>query len=179
MKLTSKALAVLTGILLIHSSTLFAAAKCAEVKGNFVVGKVTLGCTNVTGNATIKKTTFTGELKIRGDLKATESTFMSINVAGDVALNNSTVASTAKIDGKLMANNTTFQDKLDIKTQAITLNHATTHGIEIKATKIKKPVVVTINESTIDGDITFVDGNGVVKNHHATINGKVIGGKVE
>jgi hypothetical protein len=174
-------LLVISGILLISSSlTAFAKTKCAEVAGNMIVSKVTLGCTNIQGSATFKASTFTGKLDISGPLKADASKLAEINVTGDVTLDNSVVSGTAKITGDITATDTVFKATLQASSHSITLIGSTTENIEITSNKPHEAIYLYLNAgSTVNGNITFKNGHGIIKNHRSAVKGKVIGGKFE
>jgi hypothetical protein len=160
--------------------TAFAETKCSEVAGNMIVGQVTLGCTNVQGSATFKTTIFTGKLHVIGPLKADASKLAEINVTGDVTLDNSVVAGAAEITGDIMATDTVFKATLQASTHSITLIGSTAEDIEITPNKPHETTYLYLNAgSTVNGNITFKNGQGIVKNHHSTLKGKVIGGKIE
>ncbi len=109
-------------VIILISSTLstLAEAKCAEVMGNMVVGKVTLGCANIIGSATFKASTFTGDLNITGPLKADSAKLAGLHVIGDITLNHSIVSSTTQVVGNITATDTTFKEKTR---RHDTLNH--------------------------------------------------------
>jgi hypothetical protein len=174
-------LLVIPAILLISCPlTAFAETKCAEVSGNMIVGKVTLGCTNIQGSATFKTSTFTGKLDVAGPLKANASNLAEVDVAGDVTLDNSVVSGTAKITGDIIATDTTFKATLQAFTHSITLIGSTAEDIEITPSKPHEAAYLYLNAgSTVNGNITFKNGHGIVKNNHSTLKGKVTGGKIE
>jgi hypothetical protein len=170
-------LAIPSTLLICYSLNAFALEKCAEVSGNMIVGKASLTCSKIKGSATFKGSTFTGKLDITGPLKANDAKLTAINVTGNVTLDHSVVSGVANITGELTASDTVFKDKLQVTTATVTLNGGTAEDIEIKS---HKTAYLYLNDgSIVNGNITFKNGNGVVKNNHSTIKGKVVGGKVE
>jgi hypothetical protein len=176
-----KNLLVLPTILLICSSIdTFAAEKCAEVSGNMIVGKAKLTCTTIKGSATFTGSTFTGKVDIIGPLKADTTKLEEIKVTGNVTLNHTIVSGAAQIKGNVTATDSAFKEKLQATSASITLNDSIAEDIEITANKPHATMYLYLNEgSTVNGNITFKNGNGIIKNNHSTLKGKVTGGKME
>jgi hypothetical protein len=154
-------------------------AKCAHAEGNMIVKKVTLGCLDLEGNANFSSTTIQKALTMKGDLTSTSSTLNNLDVAGKVNLQKTTVIGPAKIAGSLSASQSTFSDKLTVNSALVTLDNSSTHDIDISFNKKDQIAYVTLSaDSVVNGNISFANRNGIVKNNHSKINGKVSGGKV-
>jgi hypothetical protein len=165
--------------LLFTCSTLAVADNCGSAAGNTIIGKVTLNCQNITGSANLTATTMQGKLGVIGDLNANQANLNSIDVVGNVLLQNTTVNGTTHIVGKLEASTTIFKDTIQMDSLSATFNNSTTQGIEINSSRQNQNAFVYLNDNTIvNGNITFTNGNGVVQSHNSKINGKVIGGKI-
>ncbi|MDR3478527.1 MAG: hypothetical protein P4M14_10910 [Gammaproteobacteria bacterium] len=171
---------LLTGFvsLALTATASFAEEKCGEAKGNMIVGKVTLQCLKITGTAKFDGTTIAGNLHITGPLEAKSAKLSSLKVAGVVTLTDTTVSGPVNIAGTLEAKNTTFLDKILFQGKSASFTHSTLKDIEITSKASQKTTIYLEDDSVINGNITFKNGNGLVKNHHATLNGKIIGGKM-
>jgi cytoskeletal protein CcmA (bactofilin family) len=164
---------------LTFTNTVLAADKCAEASGNMTVGKVTLQCLKVIGTAKFEGTTLEGALNLTGPLEAKSTHFSSLKIMGNAILTDSTVTGIVKITGGLDAKNTIFLDKIVINGKSALFSHSTLKDIDIIAKARQKASITLEDESIVNGNITFTTGNGIVINHHATLNGKIIGGKME
>jgi hypothetical protein len=169
-------LASLALTLLATSPTLLALAKCGKANGNVNIGQVRLACMDVKGSATLNRSVMTGPLSVEGPLNASETKLMgSITVKGPVILDKSIVYGPAFIIGLLQTEKTTFKDKITITSANLIFTDSTTQEIDVKSSQ---PVILELNNTTVNGNIVFVNQNGFVKNNNSTILGKVIGGKV-
>lgn len=163
--------------LVFTSTNSIASEKCAQAMGNMIVGKVTMNCLKVKGTAKFNNTTIKENLDVMGSLNATSANLNSLTIKGQVTLDKSKVSGVVNIQGMLEASDTTFGDKILLETQSATFKHSTMKGIKITSTK---PATVYLNDqSTVDGDIEFTHGDGIVKNNGSKITGKVIGGKLD
>jgi hypothetical protein len=163
--------------LLLLSTRALADNGCGTAVGNVVMGKVTLQCQQITGNATLTGTTMTGKLTVLGGLTATRATLDSIDVTGNVTLDSSTVGP-AKITGQLVASDSTFKD-IAINSEDVELSHSTTGNIVISSSRANSsPILKLTKKCTVNGNITFTGSPGVEVND-SKITGKVIGGKVK
>ncbi len=164
--------------LLLLTTRVLADNGCGTAVGNVVMGKVTLQCQQITGNADLTGTTMTGKLTVLGGLTATRAKLDSIDVTGNVTLTDSTLGS-AKITGQLVASGTTFKD-IEIIGDNIELSHSTTGNIVINSSRGNSSPTLTLSKKcTVNGDITFNGSQGVVLGNDAKITGKIIGGKIK
>ena len=136
-------------------------------------------CLQAAGNVIFNGTTIEEGLTITGNLEAKDATLNSLNIVGAATLKNTTISGATQIVGGLQATDSNFKDKIQITSKTVTLNHSNTQDIEIKDDDAKSSPSVYLNDnSVVNGNITFVDGNGLVKNNNSKINGKIIGGKL-
>lgn len=168
----------LASLLLLTSTTIHAEGKCGTAIGNTVMhGATMMQCQKITGAATLNQSTMHGTLTVIGNLSAKQSTLLDIDITGDVNLLMSAVDGKSKITGQLNATKTTFADSIELTGKTATFHTSYTRGIIINS---KKPAYIYLDDhSVVDGDITFTNGDGIVKNTNSIIHGKVIGGKIE
>jgi hypothetical protein len=166
-------LIILTLLFLLCATRALADAGCGTAVGNVIMGKVTLQCQQITGNATLTDTTITGKLTVLGGLTATRVKLNSIDVIGNVSLDDSTTGP-AKITGQLIASGSTFKD-IEIQGEDVELNSSTTGNIVI--TSSRAPVLYLSKNCTVNCNITFSQSPGVVEMADSKINGKVTGAK--
>jgi hypothetical protein len=176
-----RSLLAIPAILLISASlTTFAEARCADAAGNVIMNHLNLSCIKVQGSATLKASTLTGKLDVTGQIKANDSKLAEINAIGDLTLDKSVVSGEALISGDVIATDTTFKAKLQATARSVTLTGSTAEDIEITSKKPNETAYLYLNAgSKVNGNVTFKNGHGIVKNHHSTLKGKVIGGKIE
>lgn len=160
---------------LLSFASMNAMAKCTEAFANTTMGRVTLSCLKITGAAHLKGTTIQDTFDVLGELTASESHFNQLNAIGKTTLTRVSIAGDANIVGSLQASDTSFGGELKLAAVSATFTHANLNNLKVTSTK---PATIELNESTVNGDITFVKGNGVVKNNRSTIKGKIIGGKI-
>jgi hypothetical protein len=163
---------LLTGLMVaLLSQNCLALEKCASSIGNVILRHVTIGCMNINGSADMAGTTFKGDLLLTGPLKASGTSFQGINVTGSVDLQNARVAGETFIIGGLDATTTTFQKKLTINANKIQLVTSTTQDIVIET---GSPSTLTLTNCTVNGNVTFRNGNGTVTNNNSKISGKIL-----
>lgn len=151
---------------------------CGTAVGNVVMGKVTLQCQQITGNATLTDTTMTGKLTVLGGLTSTRAKLDSIDVTGNVTLDSSTVGP-AKITGQLVATGSTFKD-IEINSEDVKLSNSTAGNIVITSNRANSsPTLQLTKKCTVNGNITFTGSPGVVEVNDSKITGKVIGGTIK
>jgi hypothetical protein len=167
------AVLLITLLTLVSSATWGANSKCATANGSITTGKVTLGCMNIIGSATLNQTTLTGPLTLEGPLIAKYSKLTSINVTGTTNLQYSTISGNITVTGpELQITNCTLYAPIEyFDAVVLTITNSTAEAITIHSTGA---VIVTLKNSRIDGDITFKNGNGTVNNIHSQINGKIL-----
>lgn len=151
-------------------------AKCTEAIANTTMGKITLHCLKITGVVNLNGTTIQKNLDLIGSLNATSAHLNQLNSKGDVILHQTIVSGKTNIQGKLEATNTIFANSIQLTTTSATFYHSTLENLQVTA---QKTAYVYLNQSTVNGNINFTQGHGVVKNNHSTIKGKIIGGKIE
>jgi len=171
----NKNLASLTALFFLL--TPLAHAACGTLVGNTVLGKVSLQCQNITGTATLTDTAITGILTVSGDLNATRASIAGLNVVGNVSLNSTIVSGSTSIIGKLDASTSKFTD-IELEGSSATFSKSTIKNILIKSSRNETPQIV-LNNTVVDGNITFTSGKGIVQNNNSKITGKVIGGTVK
>lgn len=132
------------------------------------------------GPAWLTKTTVTGETKVAGPLKASQSSLSTMQVKGVVQLQDTTIKHDASIMGYLTSQNSHFEHGLSIATDKVSLSSSTVTGmLEINSTS-KQPVVELYCHSTIAGSVSFGEQAGVVQmTSDSLINGKVNNGTIE
>jgi predicted acyltransferase (DUF342 family) len=154
------------------SNASFALEQCASSMGNVVINHVTLGCMSINGTATLNRTTFKGDLLLTGPLKATGVKFMGLNVTGSVSMENSQVLGNAQIIGPLTAMSSVFQQTLTVTSDNVLLSETTTKDIIVESSR--QPSTLILNNSTVNGNITFRGSHGNLTNNKSTIKGKII-----
>ena len=172
---------LLTSLILMGlACNVHAEEKCGDAVGNVIMGKVSLGCMRIAGTAKLDGTTLKGMLRVAGPLDAKSTHLTSLQIAGKTNLADSIITGPVHIAGPLEATNTTFQGTVKLSAKSAMFSHCTLKDIEITSDKAGQAALISLeNGTTVTGNITFVNGNGVVKNSHSSIAGKVIGGKSE
>ena len=150
----------------------------------------------VNGAANIQSKQVKGHSIVNGSLNATNSLFNSlivngfaklaktkitgtVTVNGSAELNKTTIAGVTAIHGYLSAQNTEILSTLHLSSNKSKLEKCTTKGIVVEKSR-PKPQRLYLNNSTIDGDITFLGGHGkVYVCGKTTIAGQVIGGRIK
>ncbi len=133
-----------------------------------------------TGKLNINDVRINGTLSVTGNLESSGSSIKDLNATGTIVLNNNdNISGDVDIVGKLTASNSRFEKQLLITSSIITLNNGTTtKNIYIRRNNGKKvDEYLYLNNSTVNGNITFESGRGkVVANSGSRINGSIIGG---
>lgn len=165
---------LLAAVLLLGSQVVTAKEKCTQAMSNMSVGKTHLECVNVTGNAVFNGTTV-GKLTVGGNLEAKSAHIQKAKVLGRASLNRTTVAGALEVTGELSADESTLQN-VDVTAKSVMLKRSTVNNIEVSA---KKDGLVYLDHTTVQGDIRFTGGKGVVMKKESTIEGQVMNGEVE
>jgi hypothetical protein len=173
MKMTK--LTIITTLFFLQAAA--AHAECGTLVGNTTLGKVSLQCQNITGTATLTDTTITGLLTISGDLSAQRALLVGLNVVGNVSLDSTTVSGSSTIIGKLDASSSKLTD-VELDGTSATFTTSTVQNILVKSSRNQAAHII-LNNSVVNGNITFANGNGIVQNNNSKITGKVTGGTIK
>jgi hypothetical protein len=197
-----KAMSLLVSTLLALwvSSPVFA-AKTIKAMTNIQFGSAQLKDAQLkdlhhSGELELEKVKISGAAIINGHLQATESSFNDLTVNGQSELKESQALGTtsingaletkeSKFDGSLIvhglleAKNSTFKN-VTITSSKINFKDCELQDLTIKSTKEDKQQILTLDDTTINGNVKFESGNGLIKMDKASkIAGKVTGGTVE
>lgn len=129
---------------------------------------------NPSHHATSKKEN--GDVVINGVANFNDQAFENLIVNGVANVHNVSVHHETVINGVLTAGNSNF-DTITISTTHMALNNCTVNSIIVRQTEPKKEQIVELSNSSVNGSITFEQGNGkvIVKNGSA-IKGNITGG---
>ncbi len=121
-----------------------------------------------------------GTLSVSGNFTSSGSTIKNINASGDIVFsNNNNITGNTDIIGALTVSNSKFDKQLLITSSRIKLSDGTTtKNIYVRKNNGSNATeYIYLNDSTVNGDITFESGNGIViANSGSRINGSIIGG---
>ena len=167
--------------LLIGSSNAF----CTESSNKITCyGDSTLSSKNVQditayGSIQLNDCSVSGLLQSYGASTIISSDVASIYSAGYCSTQDSAIGS-VQVFGYLTSENSNFTNTLEITSTSAKLLATQTKDIVFHTTTPIQPQALTLQqESTVNGDITFEEGDGTVyKSSDSTINGDVIGGKI-
>ena len=148
------------------------------------------------GMLNLEKTTVSGITEINGFITAKNSTLNSLTVNGDADLDHVLVKGSVLVQGKLAAEDANFQEAVVIKGQinaedshfnkTITIygNHSEfenchLENIILEKNNDQKVQHLYLEETQVDGDITFKSHGIIHMDKESKIVGKVTGGKIE
>jgi len=98
-----------------------------------------------------------------------------LRVNGAVTLRDTTVVGTTTVNGVLTADQSTLYDMV-IGSELLVLHNSSVGSITLTSAEGKESVI-ELDNTAVEGDITFVRGKGsVIVKNGTTIKGKVIGG---
>lgn len=167
------------GMILAGSVSTGFADVCKIEPGSVTCGKGTVSELSGNGMVTVSGTTVTGDTNVNGLLRADDANFGSLQVNGSASLTECTINNTADIKGTLNASSTKFENILDVYSSLSRfINSKMNNNLHIHHNDAKKQLVYLDNNTEVNGDIIFDDGNGeVVVRGGSKIAGKVIGGQ--
>jgi len=163
------------------------------IVGSLSVTHSKLQALTVNGTVNLTDVTIAKKLTVNGSVSAEKSTIQKLTANGTVHLGHSTITRLSKINGRLYAHHAIFKDLSTINGR-LDANHATFDRIKINAkiinltdsktkkitvVKPNKPVqqVITLHNTSVDGDIVFKGGNGkVILRGTSKVAGNIIGG---
>lgn len=165
--------------LFLLSATSYASFTCDKTGAITECGEGKLDNLQVTGIATLVKTTVIGNTHIAGTLNAKWVNLDTLDVAGKATIFSSKISGPTKISGLLISCQNNFSEKLEIFSDKTYIENSQTG--EIKINKGGDTQVLYLGgTSIVHGNITFPDNHGlVVMDKNAKITGRVIGGDIE
>ncbi len=156
-----------------------AESQAATFEGFTKLNDKTFDKLQVMGDAELENVQVTNEATITGMLTAKKLTAKQLQVTGNAKLDEATVEG-AHIMGMLDAKACTIQD-LAITTESSMLNACKVKTVMVKKVEgSEKPQVLELDNTVIEGDVTFEAGNGeIVLKGDSRVAGAIIGGAVK
>jgi len=137
------------------------------------------GAITIHGQATLHDIVCADDVTIHG-----QANLKGIDVSGDLVVHGQlnikrgSILGTTHVHGQAYIDKSTMAD-LMAHSEEITIKNSTLKNITLKQSYGRK-IVVTLIDSTVDGNITFENENGiVVLKNDAKVQGKIIGGTAE
>ena len=152
-------------------------ANCTKSFGSLHCGADTEENISFSGNVTLDGTTVTNNLDVNGQLHAISANISKANISGNSDFSQAVISKKCNITGYLKADKSNFIADIVANTNKLELNKTKTNNIVVKSNNGEKAIVM-LNNSTVQGDISFSSGNGEVINNNSTIKGRVSGGVV-
>lgn len=193
---------LLSSLAILALSTPTFAAKSTKTMTNIQFGSAQMKDAQLkdlhhSGELELEKVKISGAAIINGHLQATESLFNDLTVNGQSELKESQAQGTTSVNGALQAKESKFDGNLTVHGQLeakdskflkkviitsskIEFTNCELQDLTIKSTKTDKQQILTLDDTKINGDVTFESGNGLIKMDKASkIAGKVTGGTIE
>jgi cytoskeletal protein CcmA (bactofilin family) len=132
----------------------------------------------VTGDVKVDKVVWLDQVKIIGDVKGRGLQIVQpAEVIGDFIVDLAEIAAPTRLVGEVKLNNSKILAPLTLAATQATLTKVTTKAIYFMAHS--GPQTLHLTQSTIEGNIHFDAGNGVVlSDRNSIIQGQVEGGKI-
>ncbi len=133
------------------------------------------------GEANIEDSYVKGHVNLMGDSKLEDSTFEgTITIQGKASFDDNTFNEKVKVLGALKISESTFNKTLTVDASQLKIKASTIHGdLIIKKHPYNKEQHVEIIESTINGNVQFESGAGLMtQDKKSMIKGKVTGGQI-
>jgi cytoskeletal protein CcmA (bactofilin family) len=133
----------------------------------------------IKGDAKLESVQVTNDATITGLLDAKKLNAKQLNVTGNANIDEATVEA-ANVTGMLNAKGCTIQD-LSVTSESSMMDSCKVKKITVKKVEgSEKPQVLELNNSQVEGDVTFEAGNGeVVLKGDARVAGAVVGGAIK
>ncbi len=153
---------------------------CNFNPGSVTCGKGTIENLNGNGMVSINGTKITGTTAVNGMLNADDAHLNAMDINGSAILFKCTVNSEVKIKGALKASSSRFKSSIEIYSDYTRLVNTNVHkNINIHRNYGSRQKLLLEDNSEVNGDIVFENGNGtVVLDQSSKILGNVIGGKI-
>lgn len=195
-----KKIALLSLTLLALSTTAYASSTVTTSRmgfGSTQIENKDLTTLHHSGELEVEKVKVTGSAIINGRFQALNSQFNELTINGQSemkaseALGNTSINGALKVtdskfggslvlNGLLEAKDSEFLKPVTITSTKIDFINCKVQSLLIKTTKEDQQQILTLQDTTINGDVTFESGNGLVKmNKNSKISGKVNGAKVD
>jgi len=149
--------------------------------GSLTLDKVKVAdSTLVNGSLTAKNSEF-HELTVNGSCSLDKSELLSpVSISGSLLLTNVKANGVITVFGALAASHTVFTKPITVKSTKTDFVDSKLESITIGEVSGHQTQSVNLTNSSVNGDITFVLGKGIVKMDQASsIKGKVHGGTIE
>ena len=137
-----------------------------------------------------------GEVKVYGPLSGKSITMDSLTVqgpadiqslkvgdmtiSGPLNINNSLISGSVIVNGPINSSNTVFQKEISVASKSLTFSNSEIQNLTIKPSTdiMNKPQIVYLKGTTVvSGNITFEEGNGIIKaDKSVVIKGVIKGG---
>ncbi|WP_186645591.1 hypothetical protein [Fluviispira vulneris] len=155
----------------------------ANVIGDFKVFNSTLNDVKTVGFLELDENSkINGDVKVTGKVKVFNSTLNNIKTVGFLDLyENSKINGDIKVDGNLFMSQSRIEKQLNITSENIEIkDNSYVKNIYVIKDKDNSDEVITLDNSTVDGNIEFESKLGKVKlKNGAKVTGTVIGGTVD
>lgn len=149
------------------------------VNGSATISESNIKNLTTHGSANLQKTTINGHCQTHGSLISSESTIHQLTTRGSANLYETMVHELCDISGSLIAQSSTL-NRMIVSSKRITLINSKTKTIHIRKQTGPCEQIVELNNTTVDGDITFESGEGkILLKSNSKITGKVVGGRIE
>ena len=165
---------------LLTSITAAAGPVCQYNPGETRCGEGTVADVHANGTANLNGTTVTGDTIVNGTLHSHGAKLARVDVNGSACIKDSQVSQTAMINGTLKSQHSTFASDIRLGSTLSTLDHTNTVNIDVTADSSGHDQLIYVSDaSTVQGDITFNSGKGIVYlSKDSKITGQVRGGKI-
>jgi len=153
---------------------------CNFNPGSVTCGKGTVENLNGNGMVSVSGTNITGTTAVNGMLNAEDAHLNVMDINGSAILFKCMVSSDVKIKGALKASSSSFNSNIDMYSDYTRIVNTKVHGnINIHRNYGSRQKLLLEDNSQVQGDIVFEQGNGiVVLDQSSKILGNVIGGKI-
>ena len=154
-------------------------AQAATFEGFTKLNDKTFDKLQVMGDAELENVQVTNEATITGMLTAKKFTAKQLDVTGNAKLDEATIEA-VQVIGMLDAKACSIQG-LVITTESSMLNTCKVKTVMVKKVEgSEKPQVLELDNTVVEGDVTFEAGNGeIVLKGDARVAGAIIGGVVK
>lgn len=148
------------------------------------------------GALTLDKTTVKENLIVNGFLSAKNGTLNQLTINGDADLDNTKIQGVTTINGKLSVEDSHFFKPVTVRgqinaedtvfEQIVTLHgthsefeNCKLHSLMLEKSNDAKPLHVYLEETTIDGDVTFLSPGVIHVDKDSRIHGKITGAVID
>ena len=167
---------VIMGLMCLH---LPAVAQCDAGFGHTQCGAESVSDLNAVGPVLMEGTRVRGHTQVRGILKAMQVQLNTVDVQGMFNVSHARVKGAVSVSGALQASHTQFEQRIEITTNRVVLNHSQAVSMVIKPGDSGTSVVVLRGHSQVQGSIVFTRPGGEVWLYDgSTQRGSIEGGRV-